>query len=311
MGMASNIKLWRGPAPPSPARDHEDALARFHRARAGTDSSIRVDCLPQLLTHGHKTERAVVLLHGFTNCPKQFDSLAVLLYERDCNVYLPRVPRHGISDRMTTALTDLTAEEMTACAESALDLAHGLGNRVTVVGLSSTAVATAWLAARRADVDEAVLIAPSLGPRGVSLFWTRRLTSTLLVLPNFFVWWDSKLKGRVPGPTQCYPRFSSRALAQVYRLGLEVIDAAGHVIVRIRWWGGIEPCEILDSVAVARDGSTFTITARVGSPPGEQPVCIAIARDTATLVDLGVLASGRYTVRPSAGDASPITVTVP
>jgi pimeloyl-ACP methyl ester carboxylesterase len=216
------------PAPPSPARDHEEALARFHRARAGTDSSVRVDCLPRLLTHGHKTDRAVVLLHGFTNCPKQFDSLAVLLYERGCNVYLPRVPRHGISDRMTTALRDLTAEEMSACAESALDLAHGLGNRVTVVGLSSTAVATAWLAARRADVDEAVLIAPSLGPRGVSLFWTRRLTSVLLVVPNFFVWWDSKLKGHVPGPTQCYPRFSSRALAQIYRLGLDVIDAAGH-----------------------------------------------------------------------------------
>ena len=90
-----------------------------------------------------------------------------------------------------------------------------------------------------------------------------------------------------------------------------MINASGHVIVRIRWWGGIEPCEILDSVAVARDGSTFTITARVGSPPGGQVVCIDIARDTATLVDLGVLASGRYTVRPSAGDATPITVTVP
>jgi hypothetical protein len=89
------------------------------------------------------------------------------------------------------------------------------------------------------------------------------------------------------------------------------IDASGHVMVRIRWWGGIEPCEVLDSVAVARDGSTFTITAQVGSPPGGQPVCIMIARDTATLVDLGVLTAGRYNVRPSAGDAAPITVTVP
>jgi hypothetical protein len=89
------------------------------------------------------------------------------------------------------------------------------------------------------------------------------------------------------------------------------IDPAGHVIVRVRWWGGIEPCEVLDSVAVARDGSTFTIMARVGSAPGGQVVCIDIARDTATLVDLGVLASGRYTVRPSAGDATPIIVTVP
>ncbi len=215
-------------APPSPARDHEEALARFHRAPAGIDAGVRADCLPRLLTHGHKTERAVVLLHGFTNCPKQFDSLAVLLYERGFNVYLPRVPRHGISNRMTTALAELTAEEMSACAETALDLARGLGDRVTVVGLSSTAVATAWLAARRADVDEAVLIAPALGPRGVPPFWTRRLTSMLLVVPNFFVWWDSKLKGHVPGPTQCYPRFSSRALAQVYRLGLDVIDTAGR-----------------------------------------------------------------------------------
>jgi len=117
---------------------------------------------------------------------------------------------------------------MTACAESALDLAHGLGNRVTVVGLSSTAVATAWLAARRADVDEAVLIAPSLGPRGVSSSGRGASRARSSSCRTSFVWWDSKLKGRVPGPTQCYPRFSSRALAQVYRLGLEVIDAAGH-----------------------------------------------------------------------------------
>jgi esterase/lipase len=219
------IPAVRASAPASPARDHEAALARFHRARAGTDSSVRADCLPRLFTHGHKAERAVVLLHGFTNCPKQFDSLAVILYERGFNLYLPLVPRHGSSDRMTNALAELTAEELSACADSALDLAHGLGERVTVVGLSSTAVATAWLA-RRPDLDEAVLIAPSLGPRGVSPFWTRRLTSTLLVLPNFFAWWDPRLKERLPGPTQCYPRFSSRALAQIYRLGHDVIEAA-------------------------------------------------------------------------------------
>jgi len=232
---AGALMLWIASAPipaapvsgpASPARDHEEALARFNRTRAGTDSSIRIDCLPRLFSHGHKTERAVVLLHGFTNCPKQFDSLAVLLYERGFNVYLPRVPRHGHSDRMTTVLAELTAEEMSACAESALDLAHGLGDRATVVGLSSTAVATAWLAARRSDLDEAVLIAPSLGPRGVSLFWTRRLTSALLSVPDFFAWWDPRLKERLPGPTQCYPRFSSHALAQIYRLGHHVLEAA-------------------------------------------------------------------------------------
>ncbi|HET9252628.1 MAG TPA: alpha/beta fold hydrolase [Candidatus Eisenbacteria bacterium] len=216
--------------PPSgsaaPARDHDEALARFHRGRAGTDSSINVDCLPRLLTHGYRAERAVVLLHGFTNCPRQFDSLAVLLYERGFNVYLPRVPRHGNSDRMTTELSELTAEEISASAESALDLARGLGDRVTIVGLSVAAVATAWLATRRPDLDEAVLVAPSLGPKGVSLFWTRRITSALLVLPNFFAWWDPNQKEQLPGPAQSYPRFSSRALAHAYRLGLDVMESA-------------------------------------------------------------------------------------
>jgi len=90
-----------------------------------------------------------------------------------------------------------------------------------------------------------------------------------------------------------------------------VVSASHQVVVRVRWWGGIEPCEVLDSVAVDRDGSTFTITARVGSTPGGQVACIDIARDTATLVDLGVLPSGRYTVRASAGDAAPVEVVVP
>jgi carboxylesterase len=236
---AAGVALWIAVAPlppapasttPSPARDYEDALARFERARARAeaDPELRRDCLPRLLAHGRRTERAVVLLHGFTNCPKQFDSLAALLHERGFNIYVPRVPRHGDTDRMSAVLAGLTAAELAACAESALDLAHGLGDRVTIAGLSSSAVAAAWLAARRPDLDEAVLIAPSLGPRKVSLFWARRLTSALLVAPNFFVWWDSKLKERVAGPTQCYPRFPSRALAQVYRLGFDVLDAAGR-----------------------------------------------------------------------------------
>jgi hypothetical protein len=89
------------------------------------------------------------------------------------------------------------------------------------------------------------------------------------------------------------------------------IDGTGHVIVRVRWWGGIEPCETLDSVIIQRDGSVFTLTTRVGRPPGPAVACIEIARDTATLVDLGVLAAGTYTVKASTGDSSPLTITVP
>lgn len=89
------------------------------------------------------------------------------------------------------------------------------------------------------------------------------------------------------------------------------IDEAGRVIVRVRWWGGIEPCEILDSVDVVRQGDAFTISVRVGSPVGGKVACIEIARDTATLVDLGILPAGRYVVRAATGDAPAISVTVP
>ena len=89
------------------------------------------------------------------------------------------------------------------------------------------------------------------------------------------------------------------------------IDATGHVIVRVRWWGGIEPCETLDSVFVGRDGNAFTLTVQLGSQPGQNVACIEIARDTATLVDLGVLGRGTYSVRADSGDAPPLTVQVP
>lgn len=89
------------------------------------------------------------------------------------------------------------------------------------------------------------------------------------------------------------------------------IDGTGHVIVRVRWWGGIEPCDTLDSVLVDRSGNTFTLTVRIGSQPGPAVACIDIAQDTATLVDLGALPTGTYTVTASAGDAPPVEVRVP
>jgi hypothetical protein len=89
------------------------------------------------------------------------------------------------------------------------------------------------------------------------------------------------------------------------------IMPTGHLVVRVRWWGGIEPCELLDSVAVDRVATTITLAARVGSAAGGQVACIDIARDTATLVDLGVLEPGSYTIRALAGDARPLVVNIP
>ncbi len=89
------------------------------------------------------------------------------------------------------------------------------------------------------------------------------------------------------------------------------IMPSGHLVVRVRWWGGVEPCDLLDSVAVTRVATTITLAARVGSAAGGQVACIEIARDTATLVDLGDLEPASYTIRALVGDAPPLVVSIP
>jgi hypothetical protein len=37
--------------------------------------NVNPACRTRVYTHGARTERALLLLHGFTNCPQQFDAL--------------------------------------------------------------------------------------------------------------------------------------------------------------------------------------------------------------------------------------------
>ena len=226
------------PGPSHPAQSYAEAIARIDSIRAHEGTKVNPVCHTRVLTSGARVANVIVILHGFTNCPKQFDSLAAGFARRGCNVYQPLLPRHGAPDRMSSELARLTADELTRAGRDAVDIARGLGDHVTVMGLSSSAVVTAWLAQHRPDVDRVVLIAPSFAPRKMRPSVARRLASVLLRVPNFFVWWDGKAKADVAGPRQCYPRFASRALAEVYRLGFTVLDdaarsrpAAGKIVI--------------------------------------------------------------------------------
>ena len=223
-----HMRALHRPEQSRPAIGYDDALGRFLTLRERDDSTINTECHTILWTHGRKVERAIVLLHGFTNCPKQFEPFGAELYRMGWNVLIPRIPRQGRANVMTEDLSRLTAEELVASGEEAVDIAHGLGERVTVVGLSSSAVVAAYLAQHRSDVDQAVLIAPALAPKGMPDFAARRVTNVLLALPNMFVWWDPEKKAASPGPKQCYPRFPTHGLAQVYRLGFLTSAEAGR-----------------------------------------------------------------------------------
>jgi carboxylesterase len=168
----------------TPSRDYATALTRFVHLQALDDETINALCHSQLMTHGHKVEHAIVLIHGLTNCPQQFVEFAPLFYRAGYNVLIPRMPRNGLADRMTNELKYLTAEELRDFGNTLVDIADGLGEHITFVGISAGGVIAAWVAQHRSEVDKAVLIAPSLGigPLGIGL--STIAMSIILTLPN-------------------------------------------------------------------------------------------------------------------------------
>jgi carboxylesterase len=212
------------PVSARPALNRDDALERLRRLEARDDSvPLYPPCRTLVLDHGAKTPRAYVLLHGFTNCPRQFGALARLLYDDGANVLVPRMPRHGLANAPTSVLSDLTTVELVATSGEAVDIARGLGDRVSVIGLSSGAVVAAWLAQHRADLDQVLLIAPCFAPKDVSEGLAVPLSNALLRIPDVFVPWDPEHK-QPYGPKSAYAGFSTHALARVYELGAHVLN---------------------------------------------------------------------------------------
>jgi carboxylesterase len=190
-------------------------------------------CRTRVYTHGHRTERALLLLHGFTNCPQQFDELGKQFYAMGWNVLIPRYPRHGYTDRMSTSLSELRTEHLVAVANRSATAAAGLGEHLTVAGLSLGGVLAGHLAQTQASVERAILIAPMFGLKTIPAPGLSALARLADVLPNFFMWWDPKLKdGR--GPAHGYPRFATRAYAALFHTGSGVLRAASQAPPKAR-----------------------------------------------------------------------------
>lgn len=214
-------------ATPDPAGDYQTALARIQAWQAAeAQLPLNPDCQTRLLSHGRQTAKVVVYVHGFTNCPAQFDELGQQLFDAGYNVFVPRMPRHGMADRLTNELATLTAEELVAYADEAVDIAQGLGEEVIVVGLSGGGSVAGWMAQERSDVDSAIVIAPMFGILSIPPFAVRPTTTAALTVPNLFIWWDPATKDAIAGPQYAYPRYATEAVGQLLRLGRHVRDRA-------------------------------------------------------------------------------------
>lgn len=102
-----------------------------------------------------------------------------------------------------------------------------------------------------------------------------------------------------PGRLEPHPVGATRIEAQVN---------ARRVVLRLTWWSGVEPCSVLDSVGVTRTGNDIVLTIREGADQ-LGVACIELAMLKATIVDLGELEPGTYTIS-AVGDAPSIQVLV-
>ena len=195
---------------PHPAESFEQAKALFENLRRAESAlPLSPEGASRMLAHGTKTPRAFVLLHGLTNCPEQFLPLARILHAQGANVIIPRARYAGFADVLNSVQGNQSGQDLLDQAAVGLDIAAGLGDRVSVVGLSGSAVAGTWMAQHRDGVSEMVLIAPFFSLDSVPAPLIDAGAAVLSVIPNFYQWWDSEKKENLAAGTLSPDLFTS------------------------------------------------------------------------------------------------------
>lgn len=210
---------------PRPADSYDDAVDRI-RAIAAAEATL--DLQPEghsiaLLAEG-RTGEAVVIFHGYTTVPEQFRLIGEAYRAAGYNVWIPRLPFHGATDRMTEEFSRLTATGLRDFADQSVDIGAGLGDRLTVVGLSGGGSLALWSGFERTEVDHTVLISPLLHPMGYQEWQARPIVRALRLSPvDSYAWWSEDLRERnVQGYD--YPRYSLKGIAALLSLAHWVED---------------------------------------------------------------------------------------
>ncbi len=110
-------------------------------------------------------------------------------------------------------------------------------------------------------------------------------------------------------PTRVVARPGQRDLRAVSPITLQASVDGRRVLVKVTWYSGVEPCNVLDSVKVERSGTDIAVTPFEGSGDANA-MCIEIAVLKATIVDLGELDPGTYRIASPGSTAPPIEISV-
>ena len=201
---------------------YEDAISRVATIQSAESSVVVRGLGSILMTHGRRTPRTYVLLHGFSDVPTQFQIVGEQLFATGDNVYIPRLPHHGEREGPVRALGRVRALELAAFGDSAVEIARGLGDSVIVVGLSAGGAITGAIAQHR-EVRRAVLIAPAIAPGDMADEDAERALLAIATRLPEYTRKNAPIDSTHPDYIQ---GISSRGLAEVLGLGRRVRDDA-------------------------------------------------------------------------------------
>jgi hypothetical protein len=115
-----------------------------------------------------------------------------------------------------------------------------------------------------------------------------------------------------PGPGSATFVTPKPGQQEIHPVAMDALSAAvdgRHVVLTATWTSGVEPCNALDSIVVARGDGAFTITLREGHGPRDI-ACIEIAVLKGTKIDLGDLEPGTYLISDGGGSTVSTQVVV-
>jgi esterase/lipase len=151
-------------------------------AQEGQVPSLRPDCAKNIVwvdAQAVQTDIAVLYIHGFSATYHEIRPLPDLVaVGLQANVYFTRLTGHGQDG---TAMGEATLDAWRADVEQALEIAHTIGKRVLVIGCSTGCTLAVDALARGGSFAGLVCVSPNFG-------LTHRVGQLLLDLPLIRHW---------------------------------------------------------------------------------------------------------------------------
>jgi pimeloyl-ACP methyl ester carboxylesterase len=222
----TGIGIKRPVSHPNPAHSLDDAWQRVEALRTAEEGAVHSAGHTRLLapTDPAPETPTVVLMHGLTMTPDQFAWVGGVLRDAGYRVLLPLMPDHGRTDGSSAALADVRAEDLTAWADSVIDIAHGFGGPVWVLGLSAGGLMASWCARVRPEVTRVAAIAPFAAPHGYRWSIVRMAARLEGMLPATMHYWDPVLQADAELSPYGYPGFPLRGASAYMRVSEALRD---------------------------------------------------------------------------------------